>query len=393
MPRDDDVGNQGEEEELPLVVPVTDAEGSESAWAASDSPQPPPLDLVPVEVVPEELPPPRPPHPGFWWAVLWCLGILLVTQLLPGIVAVVILLASVPGLTPERLMDTKTLVKSPEYAQAMLWALLLDHILSVAMAWGAIRLIVGRSWPRRLALRWPSASHLMLALVALPALIVIGTGIDGLAKRVLPSFIDLEETVALFGKWPLALGVLVIGLGPGIAEELWFRGFFGRGLVARYGVVGGVLLTSLLFGLIHMEPRQVVTASVLGILLHLSYLATRSLLVPILLHFANNSLSILALHSPWFRAIDMPAEQIPWHVYALAVVLLAAVGWALFQSRKILVEDVGSGRPWWPDFPGVTYPPAGAATRVVQPATKPATWILVIASALAFAAAVAPVIG
>lgn len=392
MPHDDDFPGGHEEEDLPLAFPVDEADAKEPARAGSPSRQAEWCEVVLAEPVPEERPP-APPHPGFWWAALWCLGILVVTQLLPGLVGAAILLASSPGLRPEQLMDPTDLVRSPQYVTAMLWAMGLAQVLMLGTAWCAVRLVVGRSWGRRLAVRRPSASHLLLALLGLPALIVVVIGVDGLARQVLPSLLDLDEAVSMFGKWPLVMGVLVIGLGPGVAEELWFRGFFGRGLVARHGVVGGVLLTSLLFGLIHMEPRQVVYAFVMGIALHLAYLATRSLLVPVVLHAANNSLSILALHSPAFRAADMPAGEIPWHVYALAPVLLAAVGLALFQSRKVLVEEVASGRRWWPAFPGVAHPPRGAATRVVQPPASVVAWVFVIASAITFAAAMIPVVG
>ena len=52
-------------------------------------PQQPPIldDPEPIVLtIAEPAPPPR-PHPGFWWAVLWCLGILLATQILPSVVA------------------------------------------------------------------------------------------------------------------------------------------------------------------------------------------------------------------------------------------------------------------------------------------------------------------
>jgi membrane protease YdiL (CAAX protease family) len=390
MPDDNDFRKPDEETARPLSEP----QAPETRFVPENEPEPPP-DLapgLPFETVPEA-PPPRPPHPGFWWAVLWCLGILLVTQVLPGIVGLVIfILTSADGLSPEKLSDAQALLRSPQYAQAMLWAMLLAQILMVGTAWLVIRLVVGKKWPRFLALRWPSWSHVVLALMGLPGLIVIGMGVDGLAKQVLPSLFGLEQMMEMIGKWPWPLGVLIIGLGPGIGEELWFRGFFGRGLVARHGIVGGVLLTSLLFGLIHVEPRQAVYATVIGVLLHLSYLASRSLLVPILLHAANNSLSVLALHSPVLRAIDMPAEQIPWYVYGAAVLLVAAVGWAFFKSRPLFVDYPAlDAAPWRPAFPGVAYPPAQAATRVVHRAPPGTVWLLAVVSLLAFAAAVVPV--
>jgi membrane protease YdiL (CAAX protease family) len=342
-------------------------------------------------IAPQPLPEqPVPPHPGFWWAVLWCLGILLVTQLLPGIVGVMIVIASGKGLEPELLENTQALMRLPEYVRAMMWALLLSQVLSIGLAWLSIRIIVGKEWPRILALRLPSLSHVVLAVMGLPGLIVVSMGIEGLAKQ-LPSVIDLDQVMEMFGKWPWQVGVLLIGLGPGIGEELWFRGFFGRGLVGRYGVVAGVVISSVLFGLIHVEPRQAIVAMVIGVFLHLSYLASRSLLVPMFLHMANNSLSILASRCPELSAIDVPPEQVPWYVYSAGVVLVAAVGWAFFKSRALLVDRTESGDPAWrPAFPGVECPPRGTATRVVRPMPDGISWSLAFVGFALFAAVVVP---
>ena len=48
----------------------------------------------------------------------------------------------------------------------------------------------------------------------------------------------------------------------------------------------------------HLEPRQVAYATFLGVFLHLSYLASRSLIVPMTLHMLNNSISISMHHVP-----------------------------------------------------------------------------------------------
>ena len=361
------------EEPLPLLEPVP------SLIGATD--------------IPEAAPARRPPYPGFWWAVLWCLGILVVTQFVPAVIGMFIFLVGSAGrMNPEVLGDPKALSESPEFIQAMLPAMLLTQFLSVSLAWLVIRLIVGKNWPRILALRWPHWSHLLLALLGLPGLMFIATGVDALARQVLPSFFDLEQTMSMFAKWPWQVGVLIIGLGPGIGEELWFRGFIGRGLVGRHGVIVGVLLTALLFGLIHVEPRQAAYAAVIGVVLHLAYLATRSLLIPVIIHITNNSLSILAMHSRSFQAADIPAEQVPWYVYGASVLLLAAVGWALFRGRARLVDRPDSEAVRWrPAFPGVEYPPPKTATTVVPRFPDLTAWLLVAASVAIFLVAVVPV--
>jgi len=370
-----------------------------------------------AQIVPIELPSPRPPHPGFWWAVLWCLGFLLITQVLPAIVGFVImfviLLLQSSNQVP--LQDLHAITNTDAYALAMMVSMLLSQIMAIFVSWLVIRLIVGKEWPRILALRRPSLAHLLLALIGLPGLIVIGMGVDALAKQVLPSVFSLEEAMALFGQWPWPLGVLIIGVGPGIGEELWCRGFLGRGLVGRYGFLAGVLLTSLLFGVIHLEPRQAVAAFVMGIFLHGSYLASRSLLVPMLLHMGNNSLSILSMHVPFLKALDAPPEQIPLLIYEGGIVLTATVVWAFFQSRarfkdiwqrgldtsfvaanpdfsvqgQPITDDPGETvSSWRPAFAGVEFPPEGTATSVSHPWPHWTTWVLVAAGLLLLAGSI-----
>jgi membrane protease YdiL (CAAX protease family) len=259
----------------------------------------------------------------------------------------------------------------------------LAQILSILMAWLVIRLIVGKEWPRILALHRPSLAHLFLALIGLPGLILVGMSVDALAKQVLPSIFDLEDAMAMFGKWPWPVAVLIIGVGPGIGEELWCRGFLGRGLVGRHGFLIGVLLTSLLFGLIHIEPRQALAAFVIGIGLHFSYLASRSILVPMLLHFGNNSLSILSMHIPALKSLDTPPEQIPLPIYGAGILLVAVVGWAFYQSRARLADYPAEETiAWRPAFAGVEYPPAGSETTVQHVWPDWRTWILVACGVL-----------
>src|SRR5262249_26215498 len=141
----------------------------------------------------------------------------------------------------------------------------------------------------------------------------------------------LEEVMQMMGQWPLAARVLIIGLGPGIGEELWCRGFLGRGLLGRYGLYGGILFTSFFFGLIHLHPTQGLMAMMMGICLHYIYVTSRSLLLPMLLHFLNNSLSVLAPDIPTLRDLDKSWDQIPAVFWVGALVLAAAVGYALYQ--------------------------------------------------------------
>src|SRR5262249_4987012 len=210
-----------------------------------------------------------------------------------------------------------------------------------------------------------------------PAIVVLANGVYALARRCLPGLADLlgvplpgmEEMVKEFGTWPVALSVLLIGAGPGLSEELWCRGFLGRGLVGRYGPVLGVLFTAFYFGLLHVDPRQGTMAAVMGVALHFVYLTTRSLWMPMLLHFLNNSLTVIGAHyGHGLEVLDKDPEKIPPDVYLAAGALFAAVAWALYRSRaRLAAADGTDSPPWRPPFPGAAYPPPGSGTAVVRP--------------------------
>ena len=126
--------------------------------------------------------------------------------------------------------------------------------------------------------------------------------------------------------YPLLL--VVFGLGPAIGEELVFRGVIGRGLVSRLGVGRGVLITSLLFALAHGSPAHALATLPLAVFLHLTYLATRSIWAPILVHFLNNALSVTMLKYDLGTSVEPSVLLI-----GSAALYAVAIGMMLWHSR------------------------------------------------------------
>lgn len=339
---------------------------------------------------------PRWPHPNLGWSFLWCLLFLFITQV-PGAVLVGVILTAAALLFPDvlslgALSRPDDLFKSPAMNVALGAAFFVTELIVIGFSWLIIRLVVGRDWTRQLALRRPGLAHTLLALASFPALVLLANIAYELLRTFLhvPSFTDLgvpgmEQMVEVFSTWPWAFAVLVIGFGPGIGEELWCRGFLGRGLVGNYGVVFGVLATSFFFGLIHLDPCQGTMAMVMGLWLHFVYLTTRSLLLPMLLHTCNNSLAVLITRVPKLRFIETKPSDIPVTVYASALLLLLVVGYALYQSRARLAAKLPEMiLAWRPAFPGVEYPPVESGVQVVHPAPSPAATLLAAAAFLLF---------
>jgi membrane protease YdiL (CAAX protease family) len=366
-----------------------------------------PADENVLDALPEVAPvPPRTvpqvriprPHPNFWWSLLWCIAFLFFTQVPPVAVAAVVVIGATLArrdLFPSDAgANPADLAKSPAFSLLLAVAVPVAQLFVIGVSWLVIRLAVGRDWTRRLALRAPGLAHLLLALAAFPALVLLANGSYEVIRKVLhvPSFSDLglggmEEVMQVVSGWPWPFAVLVIGLGPGIGEELWCRGFLGRGLVGRYGPVLGVVFTSFFFGLLHVDPAQGLAVMLMGLWLHFVYLTSRSLWLPMLLHFLNNALAVVASRIPALKDVDEAPGAIHLVVYAGAAVLLAVVGWALYQSRARLVAEDGSGpAPWRPAYPGVEYPPPGSGTRVAHPRPSWAAAGLVLGGLLAFVA-------
>lgn len=89
------------------------------------------------------------------------------------------------------------------------------------------------------------------------------------------------------------LFALVMGLAPGITEELAFRGFILTGLRSYLGPGAAVTVTALLFALVHVEPLYVILTFPPGLFLGYLVVRTRSVYPAVAAHAFNNLWSTL----------------------------------------------------------------------------------------------------
>jgi membrane protease YdiL (CAAX protease family) len=86
--------------------------------------------------------------------------------------------------------------------------------------------------------------------------------------------------------------LLMVVAAP-IFEELLFRGIILEGLLNNYTTGKAVLISSLIFGAVHLNPWQFVTGTVLGIFMGWVYANTRSVLPTIIIHASANATGYL----------------------------------------------------------------------------------------------------
>lgn len=105
----------------------------------------------------------------------------------------------------------------------------------------------------------------------------------------------------LFQTSPVYITFSALTYAP-ILEEILFRGFF-YGLFEKYSKVLALIISGLVFGLAHMYTGQfslvdlafLPSYSVLGMIIAYSYLKTKSIFTPMLVHFLNNLVGILVM--------------------------------------------------------------------------------------------------
>jgi membrane protease YdiL (CAAX protease family) len=94
-----------------------------------------------------------------------------------------------------------------------------------------------------------------------------------------------------FGASVVGLALVAVVWGP-VGEEVFFRGFVLPGLVKRFGAPVGVVLSSGLFALFHIDVGMLVPTFLLGAAFAWIYLRTGSLWPAILAHGAQNALAL-----------------------------------------------------------------------------------------------------
>lgn len=119
-----------------------------------------------------------------------------------------------------------------------------------------------------------------------------------------------------------------------IIEEIIFRGIIQKGMINN-GVKprNAILISALIFGIVHFNPWQFIGAFLLGIVLGVVYFKTKSLLMSIFLHFFNNTIAAIMMK---FCDTDSFAEllHLPNYLILFIGIVIFAVFYYLFMYKN-----------------------------------------------------------
>jgi membrane protease YdiL (CAAX protease family) len=146
----------------------------------------------------------------------------------------------------------------------------------------------------RLALRRSSLADHAIAVLGL---IGLTTALDVIVQLIglgnygrIAELHDAISAIRPAERWPLAL---VLGVGAGIPEELFFRGYVMHRLASAQGKTAAMLISAALFGIFHLDPLHAPLAAAMGVFLGFVVLKTGSLYPAITAHTINNAFAAM----------------------------------------------------------------------------------------------------
>jgi len=175
-------------------------------------------------------------------------------------------------------------------------------------------------------------NFIIVLLASIPLLLLAGI-VGQLINLVFPvseSYLNALQNLITIQEKGLWFTIFVVGVLPGICEEVMFRGFI-LSSVKEKGVWYGIIFTAILFGVFHLDPFRLLPASLLGLWLGYLAIKTNSLFVPILAHFMQNSLSILITNFsdkiPFINLVVKDDMISYWVVIPAVLIIYLAVKW------------------------------------------------------------------
>ncbi len=143
-------------------------------------------------------------------------------------------------------------------------------------------------------LRRFSVKYLLIGIPLMAAGLFLTSTLQNLLLQAIPGLevlLEALEDALLLDN--MFIYVIVVAVLPAICEELLFRGFLLTAFRVEQYPVAAILVTSLMFGVFHMNVFQLITGMVLGSVLGFVTYKTKSIYPAMILHFMNNGIAVL----------------------------------------------------------------------------------------------------
>ncbi len=174
-----------------------------------------------------------------------------------------------------------------------------------------------------------SFSSLKIMVMVSISIVALQLGIISPIVNSIPMPELIKKMFLEFGSNNGLFAFIAIVIAAPILEELIFRGIILNGLLKRYSPVKSIVISSILFGVVHLNPWQFVAAFLIGLLSGWVYYKTRKLSLSILIHFINN---LIAFGSAFFTDAETTMNETLTESYGGLTYMILIIGGAIIVS-------------------------------------------------------------
>jgi membrane protease YdiL (CAAX protease family) len=123
---------------------------------------------------------------------------------------------------------------------------------------------------------------------------------------------------------------IAVVIAAPVLEEWIFRGIILDGLLRRYSPLKSIIFSSLLFGLVHLNPWQFVGALLIGLFSGWVFYRTGKLFLSVLIHFVNNLFAYAGMYfSDTETMMDMTLTEYYGGTINLVLIITGAIAIAV----------------------------------------------------------------
>jgi len=159
------------------------------------------------------------------------------------------------------------------------------------------------------------------------------------------STVNSSELSAIPALYKLLESFSIIIVAP-ITEEFIFRGVLLHRWGTKWGLVAGVIVSSVLFGMLHANP---IGLTMFGVVMALLYIKTATLIIPILAHGLNNFIAISLQFLPVLE--DMSSPHAIYNYLLPGLILIAISAPLLFRFFARHLPNSQTVLPYFRNLP------------------------------------------
>ena len=262
--------------------------------------------------------------------LIWILVLFLVGMFLGGIVAAAL-----------------TFIISPSFATTYGMVIVYPLQFIPAMLYASAKSRRNEGFEKGYALdsqNFGGRNGLCMALIV-SAMAVAGAFVIEPASMLLPEMSEaMKAAMEMMLNGPIWIVLISVSIFAPFFEEWLCRGIILRGLLKKVKPGWAIVISALIFGLIHGNLWQAIPAFIIGVILGYVYYKTGSLKLTMLMHCVNNTLSVIVSRIPAFEDVEFFAEVMsPW-AYVLVVLAFAIVlasGLVIMRSIPLKEGNLG----------------------------------------------------